>query len=111
MDPHLGQSRVLSCKRDSQRAHQQIDRFDYVQENLILPVPNTFRSPRDRVGNCHRRPDLNLQLVRLLRDIPGTIAKGVVSAAGGWNDRKGSLLLQDLALCRLWIPEIHHLVQ
>ena len=68
--------------------YQHIDALDNVQEHLVLPVPDTLRSPRDCVGDGHWRSDLHLEFVRLLGDV----------------------LLEDLALGGLGESKVHHLI-
>ena len=51
--------------------HKQVNRFYDVKEHFVLAVFDVFGSPRDCVGDGHRRPHCSdVQLVALLRDVP-----------------------------------------
>jgi hypothetical protein len=68
--------------------YQKVDALNDIQEHLVLPVPDPLASPRYGVRHSDRRPD-HFQLVWFLRDV----------------------FLQDLALSRLGVTKVHHLVE
>lgn len=80
---------LRSEARDKRNAHKHINAFDYVQENFVLPVSDSFRPPRNGIGDCRWWAGLNLEFVRFLRDI----------------------FLKNLALRRLGVAKVHHFVQ
>lgn len=68
--------------------YEHIDTLNDIQKYLVLPISNTLRPPRHGIRHGHRWADLDLELMRLLGDV----------------------FLQDLALGRLRVSEIHHFV-
>lgn len=63
---------------ETEGTNQQVDGLDDVEEDLILAVANAFGPPRDGVGDGHWGADLDLELVRLLGDVPG---RGIIESA------------------------------
>lgn len=43
----------------ARRAYEQVNAFDDVQEDFILPVADALRPPRHSIGNRHRWANLS----------------------------------------------------
>ena len=67
---------------------QQIHALNHVQEHFVFAVPNAFGAPRYGIRDSHRWAYLDLELVRLLRDI----------------------FLKNFALCCLGVSKVHHFI-
>ena len=81
-------SRSSTLSPTSHPTYQKVDTLNNIQEHLVLPVPDPLAPPGYGVRHGDRGPN-HFQLVRLLRDV----------------------LLQDFALGRLGVTEVHHLVE
>ena len=47
----------------NQTTYEHVDRLDDVEEDLVLAVLDTLRAPRHCIGNGHRWPRCNVELV------------------------------------------------
>lgn len=55
--------------RERNKTHKKVNTLNDIKEHFVFAVSDTLSSPRDSVRHCHRRTNLNLELVRFLRDI------------------------------------------
>ena len=86
-------------------AHEHVDAFDDIEKDFVLAVSDALCSPRNGIRDGHRGTGLDLEFVGLLSD---------VSEVKKWEEirdaQDGYGLLENLALCCLWIAKVHHLV-
>mmetsp|Transcript_21420 Transcript_21420/g.67249 ORF Transcript_21420/g.67249 Transcript_21420/m.67249 type:complete len:257 (+) Transcript_21420:1433-2203(+) len=85
---HLDRAHDLRVEDRSRAADQEVELLDDVEEDLVLPVLDPLRPPRDRVRHRHRRTGRRDVPVALLRDE----------------------LAQDLRVHRLRVAKVHRLV-
>ena len=79
----------LAAENIPRRAHQQIERFNDIQEHLVFPIPNALTPPTDGICDGNGRSSLDLEFVAFLRDV----------------------LLEDFGFGSLRVAEIHHFVE
>jgi hypothetical protein len=79
---------MLSVRTLQTFTHQQVDALNDVKEDFILPISDSFASPRNSIRHSNGRPD-DFKFMRFLSNV----------------------LLQDLAFCRLGVSKVHHLVE
>lgn len=103
-------ARYSAQGRDGQ-TYEEVDRLDNVQEDLVLAVANTLGAPRNCVGDRHRWPHLHLELVRFLSDVSAPRKGNSVSSNSRRSTEISYSLLQNLALRRLRVSKVHHLIQ
>jgi len=60
---HLNSTQNLGPEHVSVRRHQQVERFDHVQENLVFAVADALASPGDGIGDSNGWPSLHFELV------------------------------------------------
>ena len=66
---HLDRTKDLRAKDVAGRRHEQVERFNDIEEDLILAIADAFTTPGHGVGDSNRRPSLHLELVRFLGDV------------------------------------------
>lgn len=86
---HLDGAEDLAPQHVSVGTDQEVQALDNVQEDLVLAVADALRSPGHGIGDGDGRARLDLELVRLLRDV----------------------LLQNLGFGGLGVAKVHHLVE
>mmetsp|Transcript_45275 Transcript_45275/g.120078 ORF Transcript_45275/g.120078 Transcript_45275/m.120078 type:complete len:245 (-) Transcript_45275:202-936(-) len=86
---HLERTNDLRPQNRTVARHQEIQLLDHVQEDLVLLVFDTFRTPRDSIGHRCWRTQVHVELVGLVLDV----------------------LSEDLHLRCLRVPIVHHLIQ